>query len=531
MVSVKRYGLSTYLYFGILFQVANVGSKIIEGHLWTGDNWSFLARFCFLSLHGKFEYEIQYDMSYAVQNIDLYYDTNYQWNRVYGNTKDLDTCREKESVLQVEDNQFINLTTKMVVSGCHQVTNSNKSSVSMHCKGTRNFKTVRERWWFVAISNCNSTKGLRLSYRFLMTNGEKDDLLHHHFSADEFYLLPVLVVSLIQNIIVGFFAIWSTVILKARQLLHTSFKMYIISMLFHTFGVFFLVVHYTSFGVNGKGVPKIKFMGQIFESTGETIFLILLILLAKGYTVTRARLRQGSTLKLILFGFAYTIMYLSLFFIEKYYFDPGQVLYIYESVAGYGIVFLRTVGWIMFMYSIYFTLKHYPEKGSFYYPFFCFYTLWFLSGPIIILISNHEISEWVREKVVVSVEHFVVLIGQIFFLLITRPSINNRNFPYHVRTSQIGIMEAITGNTLLGHHTLDNFSHGGNYNVSSQNMEVFTVSNNKETLNGALQSSRSHSNWANRDNEDSTPPRTPPPTYSNGQIVQNKSIFNPNDEL
>ncbi|CAB4062890.1 unnamed protein product [Lepeophtheirus salmonis] len=496
MVSVKRYGLSTYLYFGILFQVANVGSKIIEGHLWTGINWSFLARFCFLSLHGKFEYEIQYDMSYAVQNIDLYYDTNYQWNRVYGNTKDLDTCREKESVLQVEDNQFINLTTKMVVSGCHQVTNSNKSSVSMHCKGTRNFKTVRERWWFVAISNCNSTKGLRLSYRFLMTNGEKDDLLHHHFSADEFYLLPVLVVSLIQNIIVGFFAIWSTVILKARQLLHTSFKMYIISMLFHTFGVFFLVVHYTSFGVNGKGVPKIKFMGQIFESTGKTIFLILLILLAKGYTVTRARLRQGSTLKLILFEILLRSWSSSL-----YLRISCRLWNSLSSNCGVDNVYVLNL----------FHIEALSRKG-------------------IVLLSLFLVGERKGCRVV-SVEHFVVLIGQIFFLLITRPSINNRNFPYHVRTSQIGIMEAITGNTLLGHHTLDNFSHGGNYNVSSQNMEVFTVSNNKETLNGALQSSRSHSNWANRDNEDSTPPRTPPPTYSNGQIVQNKSIFNPNDEL
>lgn len=33
--------------------------KVIHGDLWTGDNWHFLARFCFLSLHGKFDYEIQ----------------------------------------------------------------------------------------------------------------------------------------------------------------------------------------------------------------------------------------------------------------------------------------------------------------------------------------------------------------------------------------------------------------------------------------------------------------------------------------
>ena len=41
-----------------------------------------------------------------------------------------------------------------------------------------------------------------------------------------------------------------------------------------------------------------------------------------------------------------------------------------------------------------------------------------------------------------SVEHFVVLIGHAVFLLLTRPGAHNKNFPYHVRTTQIGILES-----------------------------------------------------------------------------------------
>ena len=37
-----------------------------------------------------------------MQNIDLYYDTPEQWERVYGEEGDLKTCAEKESVLQVK---------------------------------------------------------------------------------------------------------------------------------------------------------------------------------------------------------------------------------------------------------------------------------------------------------------------------------------------------------------------------------------------------------------------------------------------
>ena len=35
-------------------------AKYMEGDLISGDNWEFIARFCFLSLNGKFEYDIEY---------------------------------------------------------------------------------------------------------------------------------------------------------------------------------------------------------------------------------------------------------------------------------------------------------------------------------------------------------------------------------------------------------------------------------------------------------------------------------------
>ncbi|EEC06290.1 conserved hypothetical protein [Ixodes scapularis] len=59
-----------------------------------------------------------------------------------------------------------------------------------------------------------------------------------------------------------------------------------------------------------------------------------------------------------------------------FYFDPGEVLYLYESPAGYGIVALRLVGWGWFVYATVFTLLHYPEKTAFYTRLFLLYTIW-----------------------------------------------------------------------------------------------------------------------------------------------------------
>ncbi len=57
-------------------------------------------------------------------------------------------------------------------------------------------------------------------------------------------------------------------------------------------------------------------------------------------------------------------------------FDPGEVLYMYDSPIAAGITFLRIVGWLWFCYAVYFTLVHYPEKRGFYFRFSVCFSVW-----------------------------------------------------------------------------------------------------------------------------------------------------------
>jgi len=41
----------------------------------------------------------------------------------------------------------------------------------------------------------------------------------------------------------------------------------------------------------------------------------------------------------------------------------------------------------------------------------------FISGPVMIIIFNHVIDKWVREMVSVGVEHFIMFIGHVVFLV------------------------------------------------------------------------------------------------------------------
>lgn len=60
-----------------------------------------------------------------------------------------------------------------------------RESFIVKCHNAGSFISSRERWWFIAISNCNSDKGLDVKYKFKMTNGKTGDFWHEHFSADE----------------------------------------------------------------------------------------------------------------------------------------------------------------------------------------------------------------------------------------------------------------------------------------------------------------------------------------------------------
>ncbi|KAH1012053.1 hypothetical protein HUJ04_001296 [Dendroctonus ponderosae] len=586
--------------------------KYVEGTLKTNQNWAFLARFCFLSEEGQFEYVIDYKEDQGDINLLLYYDTDDQWPAVYKSAK---TCEEREAVLNVQQNQLVNMTARgeaaRQFAGCtfgaqsfttptplytiniptpkrrndtskgtvaiktssttpttttirvstqtapsleaesfgttaevdqmstwafsteSSFTSSQevfeastpveveastngpellleiarettmephvkirkspikkrsvptkapkmrpkKSGRFINCHNARRFRSARERWWFIAVSNCKATKGIDLNYQLLMTNGPPGDYWREHFSADEFYILPILMGF---SIAYSFLMLGITVCsleLKQRQLLHTTYKIFVLSCVLQLLGILLMSIAYLKMAVSGRESPKTKRVGknridQQFPPTNqrlsgnmllgasETCYLLLLLLLAKGFTITRGRLPLKGTVKLTIFMCVYVTTYLTIFVYEAVVFDPGEVLYLYESPAGYSLITLRLCGWAMFIYSTVFTLKRYPEKSNFYYPFNIFGTIWFVAGPAFVLSANAYIDKWVRESVVYAVLLFIAFGGHLMFLILTMPSVANKNFPYHVRTTQIGIMEVIgTAGTSsieqFGHHAYE----------------------------------------------------------------------------
>lgn len=115
-----------------------------------------------------------------------------------------------------------------------------------------------------------------------------------------------------------------------------------------------------------------------------------------GYTITRGRLSSAGIVKIGIFIACYSFLYCTLFIYESRVrlatalwrqkgrqgmgmgqaFDPAEVLYLYDSPGGYGILVLGLVGWAWFCRAIYTTLLHYPEKRGFYLRFCFFFSIW-----------------------------------------------------------------------------------------------------------------------------------------------------------
>uniref|UniRef100_A0A8C7G0Q4 Transmembrane protein 145 n=1 Tax=Oncorhynchus kisutch TaxID=8019 RepID=A0A8C7G0Q4_ONCKI len=392
-------------------------------------DWLFLTRFCFLTDFGRLDFRFRYQKSRCCQNILLYFDDSSQWPAVY--KKPDKDCYQKEAVLRPENNQVINLTTRYTWSGC--VVEGEGDEEVLSCVGGRSFRSVRERWWYIALSKCGG-EGLQLEYEMKLTNGQS--FWTQHFSADEFGILETDITFLVIFSLVFILSCYFAYNLKGRQLLHTTYKMFMTA----------AGVEVTFLSLCGVLIffPPSRHLslspGKLLFSVSFLVFLLMLILLGKGFTVTRARISHSGSVKLSIYMTVYTVTYIILFIYEAEFFDPGEVLYAYDSPAGYGLMGLQLLAYVWFCYAVLISLKHYPEKQPFYIPFFTAYTLWFFAVPVMALIANFGIPRWAREKIVNGIQLGIHLYAHIVFLAITRPSAANKNFPYHVRTSQIGIL-------------------------------------------------------------------------------------------
>ncbi|XP_072776887.1 transmembrane protein 145 isoform X3 [Taeniopygia guttata] len=289
----------------LLLLPARAAPKYVRGRISTKEDWVFLTRFCFLSDFGRLDFHFRYPEAKCCQNILLYFDDPSQWPAVYRRGgKD---CLAKESVIRPENNQVINLTTQYAWSGCQVL--PGVSGRVLSCSSGRSFRSVRERWWYVALSKCGGG-GLELEYEMVLTNG--DSFWTRHFSADEFGILETDITFLLIFILIFLLSCYCGYQLKGRQLLHTTYKMFMAAAGLEVLSLLLSCVYWGQYGCDGVGHGPLKLLGKLLFSISFLIFLLMLILLGKGFSVTRGRISAGGSVRLSVYMTLYSLTHVAL---------------------------------------------------------------------------------------------------------------------------------------------------------------------------------------------------------------------------
>jgi len=367
------------IYFRAILLFFFVGSfaKVEKGNIRGSsitDDWIFVSKFCFDTGLGNLSWT-GFSSDTSKLQLLFYDDVSDSWPTVYSQRNSL-SCEQKVSMAKGN---------RSIVSGEHHLQSFNDIS--------------RPHFWFLAISNCGASSRLEFQYEFEFLNS--GGAWKRQFSYDEqglvgmhlfFWLFFTMV------FIVHLRGVW---ILFQSNAFHPIVRLLTVTLLLETVSLFCLFVHYAIYASNGVGANGLHGLGELLDMCAQLVFMLLLILIAKGWAITRT-LITGQKLVLIMVS-SFTIGYISLFTWQNVGMDHASTLYIYESVPGIILLVLRvfTLGWFLWELRTTYLQETDSNKRRFYLMFGGAYTVWFLMLVIIVLIAL-IIPAWDRAKVVIG---------------------------------------------------------------------------------------------------------------------------------
>jgi hypothetical protein len=182
------------------------------------------------------------------------------------------------------------------------------------------------RFWYISMVSCyrnltsceweaSDEHPLKIKYNIQLVNGypSKEQSTFYspfiyHFSYDQ------------QNILEQCFIFFTIYIFLvpiqihgSRKQNHPVTKLFTMSIILEFISICFILVHLLKFASNGRGNEELKITGEIFDILSRTSFMLILLLLAKGWAVTRLEISSLSWLALIIIWVSYLTLNLVLY--------------------------------------------------------------------------------------------------------------------------------------------------------------------------------------------------------------------------
>merc|ERR1711988_1647169 len=259
------------------------------------------------------------------------------------------------------------------------------------------------------------------------------------FSADELGKLPSYTVFMILYLLLLLCPVTYTVAtLRKRKMFHHTVKILVISMILELTSIMFGLMYQSSYAMTGYQYVSLEATSSLFHAGADCTMVVLLLVIAKGWTIVRRKISAKGRVKLGIFCTLYAATYYAVLIwhyqVGK---DPAAVTYLYDSPPGVVLQWLRVLAIVWFMYACHTTKVNYVTKKGFYFGFFIVGALWFAALPLQVLIANNVLALWYRSAFVVNVELTLNLTFYSGFVMFFWPSTFNRNFPFHAKTTEM----------------------------------------------------------------------------------------------
>lgn len=216
-------------------------------------------------------------------------------------------------------------------------------SWSYASKGT--FHQKIPHFWYFTLSSCEIQVKTKLKLELLLLSS-----LDSHYSAEDDGLIYTNLIVLLVYLLFMYKNILRLVQV-ARQT--ESFESHLIwlnfSICFSILSVLFQIIHLWAYGYNGYGLLFFDSFSDLFEVTSSLLVIILLVIIADGWTLTYKHFPQSAVyvpVSFVVVTLNLIIVAVGRISLDEYYKNTG-----YEGESGTLIILFRLSFWAWFIYT------------------------------------------------------------------------------------------------------------------------------------------------------------------------------------
>uniref|UniRef100_A0A7S3GG86 GPR180/TMEM145 transmembrane domain-containing protein n=1 Tax=Palpitomonas bilix TaxID=652834 RepID=A0A7S3GG86_9EUKA len=272
------------------------------------------------------------------------------------------------------------------------------------------------QYWYVVLSACNVT-----DVPFVIRTAFQNDggwwvspLSFDLQGLPETFIAFTVVFSLLFIAMLAFLFV-----LRSKRMLHPIVFIFFSSIASYLLSNILLLAYYV--GILRTDIPDegAYISGHVFGSIAQLLFLVGLLILAKGWGVTTSKLSRKRDLFALLgiVVFAYVAI-----FIYDALRDRALVKYLYEGPAGYALLILRICVFLAFLMLLKrtFAFETNETKRGFFIVFAYVITVYFVAY-IALMLSVSFLPDWYRVKVAEVLRLSVDTLGYLAIPVIIRP--------------------------------------------------------------------------------------------------------------